>query len=83
MYTNSRSIRFHINSKTICGCFVLTFNSFVTSKIESEIENYIYTQRQEKKNDIVIQKVNNAYEIDVNSFVVVCKIVYNVLKKCL
>ena len=82
MPTNSKSIRFHINSKTICGSFVLTFDSFIASKIEDEIENFICLRSKKKRNDIFIQKVNNAYEINVKGFIAVCNRIFSVLQRC-
>ena len=82
MCTKSRSIRFHINSKTICGSFILTFDSFITSRIEDEIESFICLQNKKKNNKIFIQKVNNAYEINVKGFIAVCSRIFDVLKRC-
>lgn len=82
MCTNLRSIRFHINSKTIGGSFVLTFDSFITSRIEDEIESFICLQSKKKKNDIFIQKVNNVYEINVKGFIAVCNKIFSVLQRC-
>lgn len=81
MSTNSKTIRFHINSRTINGSFALTFDSFITSSIEDEIDNFI-CQHTNKNSDVLVQKVNGIYEINVKGFIAICNRIFNVLKKC-
>lgn len=77
----SKSIRFHINSLKISGNFALSFEPYIISEIENEIDNFVYNRKKKiKKEHLSIQKVNNVYEINVPAFIAICNIIYRVLK---
>ena len=76
------NIRFHINSNVISGSLTLTFESYLIVEMEEEIDDFIISHKnKEKKDSILIQKVKNAYEINVNAIMTICQIIFRVLKK--
>jgi len=78
---NTKSIRFHINSKTIAGSFVLTFDYYIATKIEDEIDSFIYSAQKKIKDDkLSIQKSNSSYEINLNAFPAIFVIIFKVLR---
>lgn len=78
---NTKSIRFHINSKNISGSFVLTFDYYIATKIEDEIDSFIYSSQEKIKRDkISIQKSNSIYEINLNAFPAILIIIFRILR---
>ena len=78
---NQRNLRFNINSNSIRGSFVLSFEPYIISRIEEEIDGFISClRRKQNKDDVFIQKASNGYDINLKAIPVICNKVFSVLK---
>lgn len=80
-YHNQKNLRFNINSNSIRGSFILTFEPYIISRIQEEIDGFIScSRRKQSKDGVSIQKANNCYDINLKAIPVICNKVFSVLK---
>ena len=78
---NQKNLRFNINSSSIRGSFLLSFEPYIISQIEEEIDSFISClRRKQNKDGIFMQKSNNGYDINLKAIPVICNKVFSVLK---
>ncbi len=78
---DAKNIRFHINSRVISCSFTITLDSYLAYEIEEAIDDFIISHKNKKNRDnLLMQKVNSGYEINVNAFMAICQIIFRTLK---
>lgn len=78
---NQKNLRFNINSNSIRGSFILTFEPHIISRIQEEIDGFISClRRKQNKDGISIQKTSNGYDINLKAIPAICNKVFSVLK---
>lgn len=77
----TQNLRFYIDSKVFSGSFILTFEPYIISRIEEEIDDFLYLRKKKiEKENLLIEKQNNGYHINVKAFIAICNIIFRVLK---
>ena len=78
---DAKNIRVHINSRVISCSFTITLDSYLAYEIEEAIDDFIISHKNKKNRDnLLMQKVNSGYEINVNAFMAICQIIFRTLK---
>lgn len=78
---NQRNLRFNINSSSIRGSFILSFEPYIISRIQEEIDSFISCLcRKQNKGGVSIQKASNGYDINLKAIPVICNKIFSVLK---
>ena len=78
---NSKNIRFNLNSDYIRGSFILSFEPYIVSRINEELEDFSNSlANKQNKKGLHIQKKGDSYEINLKTFLVICNKVFSILK---
>ena len=78
---NSKNIRFNLNTDYIRGSFILSFEPYIISRINDELENFINSLANKKdKKGIFVQKKDDSYEINLKALPAIFNKVFSILK---